>query len=180
MITLRDKTFKPYLSGDQIQTRIKHIADSINNDYINKFPLFMAILNGSFMFAADLMKYIRLECEITFVKLASYQGTQSTGRVRTLIGQDIPLENRHIIILEDIVDTGKTLFEFLPIIQSQNPASIEIASLLVKPAALQHNINVRYSGMEIPNDFIVGYGLDYDGLGRNLNDIYVINNEAND
>lgn len=134
----------------------------------------MAVLNGSFMFAADLMRNIRIDCEITFVKLASYQGTQSTGKVRTLIGQDVPLESRHIIILEDIVDTGKTLFEFLPIIKAQSPASVEIATLLIKPAAMQYNIAVKYRGLEIPNDFIVGYGLDYDVLGRNLNDIYVI------
>lgn len=135
----------------------------------------MAVLNGSFMFAADLMRNIQIDCEITFVKLASYQGTQSTGKVRTLIGQDVSLESRHIIILEDIVDTGKTLFEFLPIIKAQSPASVEIATLLIKPAAMQYNIAVKYRGLEIPNDFIVGYGLDYDGLGRNLNDIYVIN-----
>ncbi len=175
MITLRDKTFKPYLSGTEIQSRISKLAAVINTDYQGRFPLFIAVLNGSFMFAADLMKNIVIDCEITFVKLASYQGTQSTGNVRTLIGQDMPLENRHIVILEDIVDTGKTLFEFLPIIKSQNPASVEIASLLVKPEALQHDVSVKYRGMEIPNDFIVGYGLDYDGLGRNLNDIYVIN-----
>lgn len=175
MITLRDKTFKPYLSSQEIQIRIKELAQRINEDYQGRFPLFIAVLNGSFMFAADLMKNIQLDCEITFVKLASYQGTQSTGKVRTLIGQDVPLENRNIIILEDIVDTGKTLFEFLPIIKAQSPTSIEIATLLMKPAALQHDISVKYRGLEIPNDFIVGYGLDYDGLGRNLNDIYVIN-----
>jgi hypoxanthine phosphoribosyltransferase len=175
MITLRDKTFKPYLTGAEIQSRISRLAEQINTDYQNRFPLFIAVLNGSFMFAADLMKNINIDCEITFVKLASYQGTQSSGKVRTLIGQDMPLENRHIVILEDIVDTGKTLFEFLPIIKSQNPASVEIASLLVKPDALQYEVSVKYRGLEIPNDFIVGYGLDYDGLGRNLNDIYVIN-----
>jgi len=179
MIKLHDKSFKPYLTGNEIQGHIKQLASRINADYQNKLPLFIAVLNGSFMFASDLLKNICVDCEISFVKLASYQGTQSTGSVKTLIGQDVPMENRNIIIIEDIVDTGKTLYEFLPIIRSQNPASVEIASLLVKPEALKYDVNVKYRGLEIPNDFIVGYGLDYDGLGRNLNDIYVINSTGN-
>ncbi len=172
VVTIKDKSFKPFIEADKIQSRIVEISQEINRDFERNNPLFLSILNGSFMFAADLMKSISIDCEISFVKLASYQGTKSTGNVMTLIGLDAEIEDRHIVIIEDIVDTGKTLSELLPNLKRHRPESIRIASLILKPEALQHDIHVDYVGFEIPNDFIVGYGLDYDGLGRNLRDIY--------
>jgi hypoxanthine phosphoribosyltransferase len=174
-IQLHDKRFKPYLDSAQIVVAVQRVAEEINRDYAGKQPVFLSILNGSFMFSADLLKHISVPCEISFVKLASYHGTQSTGKVRTLLGLDVALDGRSVIIVEDIVDTGKTMHEFLPVLKANGATDVAIASLLVKPEALQHkDVNVRYKGFEIPNDFIVGYGLDYDGLGRNLPDIYVI------
>ena len=137
-----------------------------------KKPLFIAILNGAFIFAADLFKQINIEAEISFIKLASYKGIKSTGKVITAIGLDVDLHRRDVIIVEDIVDTGKTLFQFLPQLQHQHPASLKIASLLHKPDALLHPIKIDYLGFTIPNKFVIGYGLDYDGLGRNIKEIY--------
>ena len=172
IITLHDKQFKPYISADVIQKKIELLAAQIGKDHPNHRPLFLAILNGSFMFASDLMKAVNIECEISFVKIASYQGTSSTGNVKTLIGLDVNIEGREVIIIEDIVDTGKTLSEFLPVLQSYHPKNISIATLLFKPSALKHNVKPKYVGFEVPNDFLVGYGLDYDGLGRNISSIY--------
>jgi hypoxanthine phosphoribosyltransferase len=132
------------------------------------------VLNGAFMFTADLMKEIKIYSEVSFVKLASYKGTQSGGNVKTLIGLDVTLKGRNIIVVEDIVDSGKTMAELMPVLKSQNPASIEVASIFIKPDAIKHHVHVKYAGLKIPNDFIVGYGLDYDGLGRNLKDVYRI------
>jgi hypoxanthine phosphoribosyltransferase len=126
------------------------------------------------MFTADLLKAVTVPCEVSFVKLASYHGTQSTGNVRTLMGLDVSLQNRAVIVVEDIVDTGKTLSEFMPVLKNHGATDVAIAALLVKPDALQHKVDVKYRGLEIPNDFIVGYGLDYNGRGRNLPDIYVV------
>jgi hypoxanthine phosphoribosyltransferase len=171
-IQVHDKHFQTYLSASQINEQIIRVASEINKDYEGKRPLFIAVLNGCFMFASDLFKELKIEAEICFVKLASYQGIKSTGEVVTTIGLDATLRDRDIIVLEDIVDTGKTLFEFLPQLKDQNPASIKIASLLFKPEALKYSINIDYIGFEVPNKFLLGYGLDYDGLGRNLNQIY--------
>lgn len=171
-ITLHDKTFDIYLPEQQIQEQVKKIADRINRDYDNKKPLFIAILNGSFMFAADLFKYLTIDCEICFIKLASYRGMKSTGNVITAIGLDHDLYEREVVILEDIVDTGKTLNEFLPKLDHQQPKSLKIAALLHKPEAMQFRLTIDYLGFRIPNKFVVGYGLDYDGLGRNLKEIY--------
>ncbi len=173
-ITVKDKQFTPYISADQIQLRVRELARQINADYAGKAPLFIAILNGSFMFAADLFKHLDIDCSVSFVKVASYKGTTSTGRVINLIGLDEMIKDRDIIILEDIVDTGKTLSELLPDFYNQNPASLRILSLLTKPSCLKYNVEVNYVGFEIPNEFIIGYGLDYDGLARNLKDIYQI------
>ena len=173
-ISLHDKNFKPYISAEEIQKRIENIATQLMKDYGARKPLFLAILNGSFMFASDLMKATKLECEISFVKIASYQGTSSTGNVKTLIGLDVNIEGREVIIVEDIVDTGKTLSEFMPVLQGYHPQSISIATLLFKPSALKFNVHPKYVGFEVPNDFLVGYGLDYDGLGRNLDGIYQV------
>ncbi len=171
-IRVHDKEFEPYLSAAVIAEKIQEMAEGINKDYTGKRPLFIAILNGSFIFASDLFKSISIEAEICFIKLASYKGTKSTGQVITAIGLDTDLIDRHVIILEDIVDTGKTLSEFLPQLQHQHPASLKIAALLHKPDATVYPIKIDYLGFSIPNKFVLGYGLDYDGLGRNIKEIY--------
>jgi hypoxanthine phosphoribosyltransferase len=171
-LQVHDKEFEPYLSEELITEKIKDIAGRINRDYVDKRPLFIAILNGSFMFASDLFKEISIEAEICFIKLASYKGTKSSGHVITAIGLDIDLIGRHVVILEDIVDTGKTLSEFLPQLEHQQPASLKIAALLHKPEATVYPIVVDYLGFDVPNKFLLGYGLDYDGLGRNIPSIY--------
>jgi hypoxanthine phosphoribosyltransferase len=171
-IKLHDKTFGPYLSEEEIQGKIRTIAQRLSTDYNGKRPLFIAILNGSFMFAADLFKYLTIDAEICFIKLASYSGMKSSGKVTMAIGLDQDLFGRDVIIVEDIVDTGKTLHEFLPKLDHQQPRSLKIAALLHKPEATQFPLQIDYLGFTIPNKFVVGYGLDYDGLGRNLKEIY--------
>jgi hypoxanthine phosphoribosyltransferase len=173
-IKVHDKIFKPYIGASEIQTQIKRVAAEINRDYDGKKPLFIAILNGSFMFASDLFKEITIEAEICFIKLASYKGTKSTGNVITSIGLDEPLEGRYVIVIEDIVDTGNTLSKFLPQLFNQQPISLKIAALLHKPEALEHPLVIDYLGFSVPNIFLLGYGLDYDGLGRNIPEIYQI------
>ena len=172
VIQVLDKKFKPYLKAEEIQKQIGLLAARINEDFEGKRPLFIAILNGSFMFAADLFKELTIDAEICFIKLASYKGTRSTGNVITSIGLDEPLKGRHVIIVEDIVDTGKTLAQFLPQLINQQPASLKIAALLHKPEALAFPITIDYLGFSVPDKFLLGYGLDYDGLGRNLKEIY--------
>ena len=171
-IKVHDKEFVPFIAEETILHKIKELASKINKEYNNKKPLFIAVLNGSFMFASDLFKEITVDAEICFIKLASYRGTQSTGHVVTAIGLDIDVTERHVIILEDIVDTGKTLHSFLPQLQNQQPASLKIAVMLQKPEALVYPLPIDYVCMKIPNKFVVGYGLDYDGLGRNIREIY--------
>ena len=172
IIKVHDKEFTPYISAEEINIQVKRVAAEIDKDYENKRPLFIAILNGSFMFASDLFKELKLEAEICFIKLASYKGIKSSGQVITSIGLDADLTDRHIIILEDIVDTGNTLFQFLPQILNHRPASLKIAAFLHKPEALLHPVKVDYFGFSVDNKFLLGYGLDYDGLGRNLREIY--------
>lgn len=171
-IKVHDKKFTPYLSAEEIAIQIARVASEINNDYKGKTPLFIAILNGAFMFSSDLFKELKIEAEICFIKLASYKGIKSSGQVITSIGLDADLNGRDVIILEDIVDTGNTLHQFLPQLHNQQPLSLKIAALLHKPDALQHPIKVDYFGFSVPNKFLLGYGLDYDGLGRNLREIY--------
>ena len=171
-IRVHDKSFEPYLTADVIKDRIKEIAAGINKDYAGKRPVFIAILNGSFIFAADLFKELTVDVEICFIKLASYKGTRSTGQVLTAIGLDTDIFGRDVVIIEDIVDTGKTLSEFLPQLHHQQPASLKIVALLHKPEATVFPIPIDYLGFSIPNKFVVGYGLDYDGLGRNIPEIY--------
>ncbi len=173
-ITVKDKRFKTYLTHQQIDERIKELGKQINEDYKADEPLFIAILNGSFMFASHLYQRITLPSQITFVKVASYSGTSSTGKVTSIIGLDMPIAGKHIILVEDIVDTGNTMNELLKQLHEHQPASIKIASLIQKPEALKHPITVDYTGFKIPNEFIVGFGLDYDGYGRNLPDIYQV------
>lgn len=171
-ITVHNKTFVPYLSEEKIQQRIEEMAIAINKDFAGKHPLFIAILNGSFMFASDLFKYLTIPAEICFIKLASYKGMKSSGKVVTSIGLEEDLYNKDVVILEDIVDTGKTLHNFLPKLQHQQPNILKIATLLHKPLATEFPLALDYVGFEIPNKFVVGYGLDYDGLGRNFKEIY--------
>ena len=177
VIQVKDKKFTPYLTAAQIHEQVKRLAGEINKDYEGKSPLFIAILNGSFMFASDLFKELTIEAEICFIKLASYKGTKSTGQVITSIGLDATLTGRHVIILEDIVDTGKTLHEFLPQLKNHQPASLKIASLLHKPEALAHPVTIDYLGFNVPDKFLLGYGLDYDGFARNLKEIYQLTEE---
>lgn len=171
-IRIHDREFVKSISREEIDKEIKRVAAQINHDYAGKRPLFLGVLNGSFMFVADLLKNIELECEISFVKLSSYQGTETTGQVREVIGLSESLEGRDVIILEDIVDTGHTMRKMMQSLKKSNPASVEIASLFVKPARMQVPVDVKYALFTIPDRFIVGYGLDYDGLGRNLPDVY--------
>lgn len=172
LIRVHDKDFKPYISAEKIQAEVKRVAAEINKDYAGRKPLFIAILNGSFMFAADLFKEVSIEAEICFIKLASYKGIKSTGQVITAIGLDVDLVGRDIVVIEDIVDTGKTLSKFLPQLHHHHPSSLRIAALLHKPEAMVHPIQIDYLGFSVPNKFLLGYGLDYDGLGRNIKEIY--------
>ena len=175
-IQIHDKVFIPFISKDDIDKRIREIAAMINTDYAGKKPLVIGILNGSFIFAADLFRELTIDAEISFIKLASYKGTSSTGNVVTAIGMEESLNNRHVIIVEDIIDTGKTLSAFLPEIHMRLPASVKIATFLSKPEALKHDVKADYTAFEIENKFVVGYGLDYDGYGRNLPELYILKN----
>lgn len=174
IIQVKDKEFKPYLSAKEIDEAVTKVAQKINEDFKGEKVLFLAILNGSFMFASDLLKKVDLECEISFVKVASYSGTSSTGKVKKLIGLMQSLENRNVIIIEDIIDTGNTLDKLLPTLEAEEPKTLSLCTLLFKPEAFKADFNIHYIGKEIPNKFILGYGLDYDELGRNLADIYQI------
>jgi len=172
VIRVHDKSFAIYLSEETIQQRVKEMAEAISKDYAGRRPLFIAILNGSFMFAADLFKHLTIEAELCFIKLASYKGMKSSGNVVTSIGLEDDLFGKEVIIVEDIVDTGKTLHKFLPKLIHQQPKSLKIATLLHKSEATEYPLTLDYIGFDIPNKFVVGYGLDYDGLGRNLKEIY--------
>lgn len=176
-ITIKDKTFKPYISAEELQTSISKVANEINTHYSGKSPIFIGVLNGSFMFMSDLLKEINLQCTVSFVKLASYEGTTTTGKVNELIGLNEDIEGQDIILVEDIVDTGNTLVKLYNILQNKKVNSIKIASLLFKPEAYHKPYPIDYIGKAIPNDFVLGYGLDYDGFGRNLSSIYVLDEE---
>lgn len=167
-----DKEFELYISSEDIQKRIKEIGNEINNDYSEKVPLFIGVLNGAFMFASDVFKQLSIPAEISFIKVSSYESLTSTGDVKQLLGLNEPIFNRDVILLEDIVDSGNTVASLLAVMTDLGPKSLEIASLLVKPDAMKHEIDIKYTGFEISNDFVVGYGLDYNGLGRNYNELY--------
>jgi hypoxanthine phosphoribosyltransferase len=171
-LKVHDKHFIQYLDESVILDRIYHIAQCINQDYKDRKPLFLVILNGAFMFASDLFKSLEIDAEISFVKISSYHGMTSSGNINTIIGLDQDIAGRDIIILEDIIDTGKTLYEFLKQLKSENPASVAVAALLHKYDANKYSIKIDYLGFKVSNKFLLGYGLDYDGLGRNLRDIY--------
>lgn len=173
-IKLHDKTFETSITEAEIKARVKAVADRINRDMAGRNPLLLAVLNGSFVFAADLMRMLTIPCEISFVKLASYQGTTSTGAIKEVIGINEDLEGRTVIIVEDIVESGLTMKRMIETLGTRKPASVHICTLLLKPEKLKVDLNIEYAAMEIPNDFIVGYGLDYDQQGRNLADIYTL------
>lgn len=173
-IKIKDKTFRPFISAEEIHSRVKEVADKINHDMAGKNPLFLAVLNGSFVFAADLMRMLTIPCEISFVKLASYEGTSSTGKITEVIGINEDLTGRDVVIVEDIVDTGATMMRMIAQLEKHHLASLHICTLLLKPGKLKVPLQIDYAAMEIPNDFIVGYGLDYDQQGRNLPEIYTI------
>ena len=166
--------FVPYISHKEIAQRVEDLGTELNRDYEGLGPLFLPILNGSFMFAADLIREICIPCQVSFVKTASYEGTQSTGKVSQLIGLEQDLEGRHIVLVEDIVDTGLTIASLLRGMENFRPASVKIATLFVKPEALKEDFEIHYRGFDIPNKFIVGYGLDYEGFGRNYRDVYCL------
>ncbi|MDD2199438.1 MAG: hypoxanthine phosphoribosyltransferase [Bacteroidales bacterium] len=173
-IKILDKEFEIFLKEEQILDAVAEIAKIINKDLAGKLPVFLGILNGCFMFASDLFKNIEIDCSISFLKLASYSGTSSTGKINKLIGLNESIEGKTVVILEDIVDTGITLEHLINDLKKYNPADIKIATLLFKPEAYKKSIKIDYCAIEIPNKFIIGYGLDYDGLGRNLKHIYQI------
>ena len=173
-IRVHDKEFAPSIPAEEIMQQVRRVAEEINKDYEGQQPLFLVVLNGAFVFAADLMREISVPAEVSFVKLASYEGTSSTGTVREVIGLNTDITGRPIIIVEDIVESGITMAHMIETLKKQNPKSIDICTLLVKPEKLEVKLDIRYTAMEIPNAFILGYGLDYDGLGRGLKDIYTI------
>jgi hypoxanthine phosphoribosyltransferase len=173
-LQIKDKQFSISIRHEDIQKEVTRVANEINRDLKGENPLFLSVLNGSFMFTADLMKQINIPCEISFVKLASYQGVSSTGVIKEVIGISEDLTDRTVVIVEDIVDTGLTMQRLLDTLGTRNPKKIHIASLLLKPDKLKVDLNIEYIAMKIPNDFIVGYGLDYDGFGRNYPDIYTV------
>jgi hypoxanthine phosphoribosyltransferase len=170
-VLVKDKYFEPYLLRAEVEARIEVLAQMLNEEYASKTPLFLSILNGSFMFAAALMSRMQIPCEVSFVKLKSYVGDHSSGKVTTMLGLEQSLAGRHVILLEDIIDTGRTLYQFLPSLEEHGLASLKICALLHKPQATEYPIGIDYLGFSVPNHFLVGWGLDYDGLGRNLMDI---------
>ena len=174
VVKILDKTFKTSIPEAEIKKHVKEVADRINHDMAGKNPLMLAVLNGSFVFAADLMRMITIPCEISFVKLASYEGTTSSGKITEVLGINEDLNGRTVIIVEDIVDTGLTMKRMIETLGTRNPKSIHICTLLLKPDKLTVDLDIEYAAMQIPNDFIVGYGLDYDQQGRNLPDIYTV------
>ena len=173
-VRILDKEFKLFITEKQIQEAVEKMAHRMNKELKGKKVIFIGILNGCFMFAADLVKHLDLECTITFLKLASYQGASSTGKVKRLIGLNEDIKDQTVVVLEDIVDTGITLDFIQKQLRGYEPAEIKVATLLYKPEACRHNVSLDYVGMEIPDDFVVGYGLDYNGFGRNLRQIYTV------
>ena len=172
IVKIKDKTFETSISAEEIAKRVKELGQQLSKDFEGKNPLFLAVLNGSFIFAADLMREITIPCEISFVKLASYQGTTSTGKIQEVIGINEDLSGRTIVIVEDIVESGLTMKRMIETLGTRNPASVHICTLFVKPEKLQVDLNIEYSAFSIPNAFIVGYGLDYGQQGRQLKDVY--------
>lgn len=174
VIQIKDKFFEPFISEDVILKEVQRVADQVSKDMRGKDPLFVCVLNGAFMFASDLIKRLEFPCEVTFIRLKSYQGVSTDGRVKEVHGLIESVAGRNVVIIEDIIDTGHTISQLINTIAQDGPASLKVATLLFKPEALKVEISPDYVAMNIPPDFIVGYGLDYDGHGRNLRDIYKI------
>ena len=171
-IQIGDLQFVPYIGKDDIDRKVDEIAGQISSFYQEKVPLFLVVMNGAFMFAADLIRKLDFPAEVVFIRVKSYHGTKSMGQAKIYMPDDVDLQDRHIIILEDIIDTGNSMSFLLPELQKKQPASMALTAILVKPEALQHDIVIDFPGFEIPNKFVVGYGLDYNGIGRNLDGIY--------
>ena len=174
IVKIKDKTFKTSISEDTLKQRVRELAQQISHDLEGRNPLLLGVLNGSFIFAADLMREMTIPCEVSFVKLASYQGTTSTGKVHEVLGINEDLTGRTVVIVEDIVDTGRTMKQMMESLGTRNPESVHICTLFVKPDKLQEQLDIEYAAFSIPNDFIVGYGLDYDQQGRGLKEIYTL------
>jgi len=173
-IKVRDKEFAVFIPADQIQRRIAEMGEKISADLNGSVPLFITVLSGAFLFSADLLRNVTVACEVSFIRVSSYNGVHSTGVVKNVIGLKEDIRGRTVVILEDIIDTGETAVYLMNELRKQEPKEIKLASLLLKPKALKHNLKPDYVGFEVPNDFLLGYGLDYDGLGRNLKDIYTL------
>ena len=173
-VRLKDKNFQLFIDSKELNNSIESLSNKINQDYSEREPIFLCVLNGAFVFAAELIKRFNHECQVSFVKLSSYQGVQSSGTINSLIGLNEDIKEKDVIIVEDIVDTGQTIANIVENILNKNPRSIEVATLLYKPKSYQKQIPIKYRAIEIGNDFIVGFGLDYIGLGRNLEEIYII------
>ncbi len=173
-LQVKDKSFAVSIPEAKILEQVRRVAAEITRDMEGKDPLFLPVLNGAFMFAADLLREVTIPCEISFIKLASYAGTHSTGAIREVIGLAKDITGRHVVIVEDIIDSGLTMAHMIETLEKHNPASISVCALLIKPDALKVEVPIHYRCMDIPNDFIVGYGLDYDGFGRNTRDIYTL------
>lgn len=173
-IKIKDKSFRVSIPEAEIKTRVKALAEQMSKDLKGKNPIFLAVLNGAFIFAADLMREMTIPCEISFVKLASYQGTTSTGKVKEVFGINEDLSGRTVVIVEDIVESGQTMKQMIESLGTRNPASVQICTLFFKPEKLKEELTLDYVAFRIPDDFILGYGLDYDGLGRELKDVYTI------
>ena len=172
MIHLHDKTFEPFISSEEIDFAVSNMAKQMDDDFFDDIPVFIGVLNGAFMVLSDLMKHYRGMCEVSFLKLASYEGTQSTEKVREVLGLQVDIKDRDLIVIEDIVDTGHTLAHFFEYLKNYEPRSVKLASLIFKKEAFQKDFPIDYLGFEIENKFIVGYGLDYNEYGRNLDAIY--------
>ena len=173
-VKIKDKIFQTSITEEEIRQRVKVLGQRLSKDLEGKNPLFLSVLNGAFMFTADLLREMTIPCEVSFVKLASYQGTTSTGKVKEVIGINEDLTGRTVVSVEDIVESGKTMSRMIETLGTRNPASIHICSLFVKPEKLEVDLNIEYSAFEIPNAFIVGYGLDYDQQGRQLKEVYAL------
>lgn len=173
-IAVHNKQFRLLYNASQIEKQVERIAEEIKKEYKDKSPLFISLLNGAFMFTSDLMKLLEIECDLTFVKLSSYDGMQSSGKVKLHFGLDRSIAGRHVVIIEDIIDSGATLNFFLDALKLQNPASMKVAAMFVKTDALKYPVTPDFQGLSIPDKFIIGYGLDYNGLGRNYKDVYEI------
>jgi hypoxanthine phosphoribosyltransferase len=173
-VTIKDRRFRPYLSEEKIAVAVRGIAEKINNELAGEFPIFLVVLNGAFMFAADLLKQVNIPCEISFVRVSSYKGMSNTGPFRELIGLNEDVNGRTVVIVEDIVDSGKTLAHLSSILKTQGARNVKVASALFKSDAYTRSEPIDYIGFSIPNDFVVGYGMDFDGQGRNLRDIHIL------